>query len=273
MPAGQSRGTRILGLYRHCTAQSEAIGTQRCKREGTIRMFASMVPWLARLSWFVPLLLANPAFAANDVEVRHDISYREATSAACRLDIALPRTETGTKHPAIVVIHGGGWIEGDKSSFASADHGVPGNIVDFARLGFVAATINYRLSREAPIRRRLTIAGPRCDFYANMPRNIVSIRRGWELTAIQPAGTWPSCWRWPRTRTQLRIRGRRTALRRVQAAASDSGPLDLSRQYQQNQLRGVIEQFMGAGPRERGRASIAAPRQQITLSEKVRRCC
>jgi hypothetical protein len=42
-----------------------------------------------------------------------------------------------------VVIHGGGWIEGDKSSFASRKHGVPGNIEDFAELGFVAATINY----------------------------------------------------------------------------------------------------------------------------------
>ena len=52
--------------------------------------------------------------------------------------------------PAIVVIHGGGWIEGDKSSFASREHGVPGNIVDFAALGFVAVTINYRLAGEAP---------------------------------------------------------------------------------------------------------------------------
>ncbi len=49
-----------------------------------------------------------------------------------------------------MVIHGGGWIEGDKSSFASREHGVPGNIVDFAALGFVAVTINYRLAGEAP---------------------------------------------------------------------------------------------------------------------------
>ena len=49
-----------------------------------------------------------------------------------------------------MVIHGGGWLEGDKSSFASREHGVPGNIVNFAALGFVAVTINYRLSSEAP---------------------------------------------------------------------------------------------------------------------------
>jgi len=44
-----------------------------------------------------------------------------------------------------------GWIEGDKSSFASKKHGVPGNIVEFAEFGFVAATINYRMSKEAPL--------------------------------------------------------------------------------------------------------------------------
>src|SRR5260370_28813873 len=57
---------------------------------------------------------------------------------------------SGKPRPAIVVIHGGGWLEGDKSSFASRQNGVPGNIVDFAALGFVAVTINYRLSGDAP---------------------------------------------------------------------------------------------------------------------------
>src|SRR5439155_18507256 len=52
--------------------------------------------------------------------------------------------------PGIVVIHGGGWVEGDKSSFASRKAGVPGNIEDIADLGFVAVTINYRLAGEAP---------------------------------------------------------------------------------------------------------------------------
>ena len=56
----------------------------------------------------------------------------------------------GETRPGIVVIHGGGWLEGDKSSFTSRTHGVPGNIEDFAALGFVAVAINYRLSGEAP---------------------------------------------------------------------------------------------------------------------------
>ena len=40
----------------------------------------------------------------------------------------------------------------------------------------------------------------------------------------------------------------------MQAAASDSGPLDLTRGHQQNQLRGVIEKFLG-GPPDEGRST------------------
>jgi acetyl esterase/lipase len=82
--------------------------------------------------------------------VIHDIAYREGTSKHWRLDLATRKDPQGNARPAIVVIHGGGWIEGDKSSFTSRKHGVPGNIEEFAELGFVAVTINYRLSGEAP---------------------------------------------------------------------------------------------------------------------------
>ena len=46
-------------------------------------------------------------------------------------------------------IHGGGWLEGDKSSFSTAAVRTPGNIFDFAEHGLAAATMNYRLSGEA----------------------------------------------------------------------------------------------------------------------------
>ena len=86
----------------------------------------------------------------NKVEVVQSLRYREGPSKQWTLDLALPKDSPGKPRPLIVVIHGGGWLEGDKSSFASREHGVPGNIVDFAAMGFVAATINYRLSGEAP---------------------------------------------------------------------------------------------------------------------------
>ena len=48
----------------------------------------------------------------------------------------MPKERGDAPRAAIVVIHGGGWLEGDKSSFATTR--TPGNIIDFARLGFVA---------------------------------------------------------------------------------------------------------------------------------------
>ena len=49
----------------------------------------------------------------------------------------MQKDDTGRPRPAIVVIHGGGWLEGDKSSFSNPKNRPPGNIIDFAKLGFV----------------------------------------------------------------------------------------------------------------------------------------
>src|SRR5436305_74111 len=104
---------------------------------------------LLGLGIFIQANFTQPANARKG-KVIHNLRYREGSSKQWTLDLCLPSLQDGEVRPAIVVIHGGGWIEGDKSSFASRAHGVPGNIEDLAALGFVAATLNYRLSREAP---------------------------------------------------------------------------------------------------------------------------
>ena len=86
----------------------------------------------------------------DTIALQRDLRYREGKSGAWKLDLAYPKERSVKPRPALVIIHGGGWIEGDKSSFTSLEYWAPGNIIDFARLGFVAATINYRMSREAP---------------------------------------------------------------------------------------------------------------------------
>ena len=92
----------------------------------------------------------SPANMPVETTVQREIRYRDGTSKQWMLDLAMPKERGDKPRAAIVVIHGGGWVEGDKSSFSTADNRVPGNIIDFARLGFVAITINYRLSGEAP---------------------------------------------------------------------------------------------------------------------------
>ena len=149
--------------------------------------------------------------------------------------------------PAIVVIHGGGWLEGDKSSFSTLK--TPGNILGFAKLGFVAVTINYRLSGEAPYPAALDDC--RCavrwlrahaDKYHIDPNQIgawgnsagghLALLLG--MTERPPGGAdrepYPDL------------------SSRVQSVVSDSGPLDLFYEHQQNTIRDVIEKFMGGPP-------------------------
>ena len=75
--------------------------------------------------------------AEDDIAVLRDIPYREGASQHWRLDLAMKKDLSGKPRPGIVVVHGGGWLEGDKSSFVFRERTTPANIVDFAKLGFV----------------------------------------------------------------------------------------------------------------------------------------
>jgi acetyl esterase/lipase len=191
----------------------------------------------------------EPNTSQPAIEVLSNLSYREG-SAACRLDLAVPKDRRSGR-PAIVVIHGGGWIEGDKSSFSTADHPMPGSIREFARRGFVAATINYRLSREATYPAGLEdcrlavrwlrahaaeygIDSQRIGAYGNSAGGHLAL-----LLALMPEGKPPAGEPYADQSSQ------------VQAAASDSGPVNLLWQHERNQLRGVIESFLGGPPPER----------------------
>jgi acetyl esterase/lipase len=193
--------------------------------------------------------------AGPGVTVLHDLRYREGPSKQWRLDLATKAGAEGKPRPAVVVIHGGGWLEGDKSSFASREYGVPGNIEDFAALGFVAVTINYRLSGEAPFPAALEdcraavrwLRGHAREYNVD-PDHIGAYGNsaGGHLALL------------------LGMTGEPTD--RVQAAVSDSGPVDLLRQYRSNRLRAVVGRFMG-GPPEGDRAAAyrsASPSHQIT---------
>ncbi len=113
--------------------------------------------------------MAEDAPEADEIQILRDLAYREGGNPRWQLDLAMRVDAQGKPRPAIVVIHGGGWIEGDKSSFSRREDKVPGNIIDFARLGFVAVTVNYRLSREAPypaaLEVRLELLRPAVDVF------------------------------------------------------------------------------------------------------------
>ena len=145
-------------------------------------------------------------------------------------------------------------------------HGVPGNIEEFAELGFVAATINYRLSGEAPFPaaledckcavRWLRAHAKNYDLdpkhigaYGNSAGGHLAMLLGMVGKAAGLEGDGPH-----QDESSL-----------VQAVASDSGPIDLQYQFQHDQLKEVVAQFLGGSP-EGERAVVyrkASPLHQI----------
>ena len=71
-------------------------------------------------------------------ELRTDVVYAEAGGVPLRFDHYRPVQATGAT-PAVVFVHGGGWMRGDPSQAA-------GNALHFAREGIATVSISYRLA-------------------------------------------------------------------------------------------------------------------------------
>ena len=210
---------------------------------------------------------APPPTAEDDVVMFHNLAYREGASPHWKLDLALKKDASAKPRPGIVVIHGGGWIEGDKSSFSQRQGDVPGNILHFAKLGFVAATINYRLAGEA----RIPAALDDCKTAVRWLRahakeyNLDTNRIG--AYGNSAGGHLALLLAMPGNDRQLASDAPlpdQSSL--VQAVISDSGPIDLIEQHRSGVLRQVCEKLMG-GPPEGDRIAAyqtASPSKRIS---------
>jgi acetyl esterase/lipase len=70
-------------------------------------------------------------------EIREGLTY--GPNERNDLDLFLPKDDGKSLRPAVIVIHGGAWRSGDKRQLR--------NLAElFARRGYVAAAINYRLA-------------------------------------------------------------------------------------------------------------------------------
>ncbi len=88
---------------------------------------------------FIVLLAILPATAANAApawSLRRDLHY--GPGAAELADVYLQNSGV---HPAVIVIHGGGWEQGDKDQQVMKHHAV-----EWAQAGYHVIAINYRLT-------------------------------------------------------------------------------------------------------------------------------
>ena len=88
------------------------------------------------------LLLTPFRGPRKGVKVERDVDFFRAAGRSLKLDIFSPATH-GTGRPAMIYVHGGGWLFGDKK-----DQGLP-LCNHLATLGWVCFNVNYRLSPGA----------------------------------------------------------------------------------------------------------------------------
>lgn len=78
----------------------------------------------------------------DEIEEIKDIEYKNIDGKSLQLDIYRPKNLTDTV-PLLVFIHGGAWKGGKRSDYLVY-------LVDFARRGYVTATVSYRLLADSP---------------------------------------------------------------------------------------------------------------------------
>ena len=80
----------------------------------------------------------------SQVEVRLDQPYAGNDNAKQQVDLYLPKKRNSDQPlPVVALIHGGGWITGDRLGYASA-------AIQFARTGdYASVAVGYRLTKEA----------------------------------------------------------------------------------------------------------------------------
>lgn len=81
-----------------------------------------------------------PAIIVNRDVIYSSFSTIKYGVRSLTLDVFQPKT--GRNHPAIIMVHGGGWRSGNKSMEAAM-------AIRLAQAGFVAVPVEYRLSLEA----------------------------------------------------------------------------------------------------------------------------
>ncbi|TQV81138.1 alpha/beta hydrolase [Exilibacterium tricleocarpae] len=108
------------------------------------------------LLFILTIAVSNAAYSKSEVEASDSIDFRvknigaftglktdipigEVDGVMLRINIALPSNESAEPRPALVLIHGGGLIKGDKSKFNK-------RIEAMAERGVVAASVMYRFA-------------------------------------------------------------------------------------------------------------------------------
>ncbi|MEL7496381.1 MAG: alpha/beta hydrolase fold domain-containing protein [Planctomycetota bacterium] len=82
----------------------------------------------------------------EQIKLIPDVVYREGDDL-CQIDLYMPAADAESARPVILVVHGGGWQNGDKRQKGFVD-----TALGFAKQGYVCASVNYRLAPKVSIK-------------------------------------------------------------------------------------------------------------------------
>src|SRR6266852_7550847 len=83
----------------------------------------------------------GPALIPDSVSLEANIPYDQYKETV--LDILQPKQPSKEKRPGVIIIHGGGWVNGTK------EQRVEYAALKYAQNGFVVANVEYRLAAVA----------------------------------------------------------------------------------------------------------------------------
>lgn len=127
-----------------------------------------------------------PASLIASLETHENVVYAKYGDRELALDLYRPKSAGDRTLPAIVCIHGGGWWQGNRTNHARIAQAL-------AARGYVAATISYRLSDEAPFpaqihdcKAAVRFLRAEADTYGIAPAKIgaIGLSAGGHLTAL-----------------------------------------------------------------------------------------
>jgi acetyl esterase/lipase len=208
-------------------------------------------------------LAAEPA---AKVELEKNITYGKGGANDLKLDLARPEPAAGL-HPALVFIHGGGWVGGSRDGYKKL-------IQEAAKRGYVAVTVQYRLTdpdKDGKAKNPFPaqIEDVKCavrwlranaEKYHIDPHRIgatgesagghLSLMLGVTGSAKQLEGTG----------------GNPDASSQVQAVVNYYGPTDLARMYGANpRVDSILRTLIGGTPQERAEGyQAASPATYVT---------
>ena len=138
----------------------------------------------------------------EEVEADLDVPFAQYGARKVHMDLFSPKGAE-TARPAIVVVHGGGWLKGDKTKFRAL-------AISLAQRGYVTAAIEYRLGDEAHFPAAIHDCHAAVRYLRSHakelkidPRRIGAVggsagghlvglmATGWKNKALQGSGGWP----------------------------------------------------------------------------------